>query len=667
MLRTPIIAIAVVSMLGMSAAPGRADWPAQGLLVAGGSGLQLSPLVCGDGAGGALVSWLADVDGTSAEVRLQRFAADGSIHPSWPASGLLVGRGSENTNAPLYTVALYHGLAADGEGGAYVLWHDRVEDPAGDFRVLRVDGAGQIVAGWPTTGRRLAEPPIYEADATLLADGTGGVFAAWCDLQDGDMHVRVQHFQGDGTIAHGWPSTGVRPKGGYWGQSDPALALDDEGGVWVGWHDQNIPPTSRTTHSAYYQQTLHHVTAAGIVDPALPTSGIPIGGYAIYPNLTLVRDGGAGTIALWAGYDRTFTRSALFAQRIAPGGADDPGWPTLGFAYAPSSGNIPRSPVEDGHGGAFVAWSAYDRDADLTHVRAQHVHPDATVAWDSAGVMLGPVGYGAAPVATSDGIGGAVVVWTTAQTPAADLFAQRVRANGSPALAGGPFPLCTAPGAQGAHQVVADGAGGAYAVWVDQRSDNADVYLGHLTLEDLPTPTFPSLVTSEADEAGVRLEWFAPETPRLAATLYRSDESDPWHELARVIADGTGMLRHLDRTVEPGRRYGYRLGIRDGSREVFFGEAWVTTPEAPELALIAPRPNPRSGRMVVSFTLPTSEDATLELIDPAGRVVLSRRISNARPGRQALELSAEACGPGLYFVRLGQGRRGDAMKTCVVR
>jgi hypothetical protein len=44
-----------------------------------------------------------------------------------------------------------------------------------------------------------------------------------------------------------------------------------------------------------------------------------------------------------------------------------------------------------------------------------------------------------------------------------------------------PHEVCTASGQQGILQAASDGAGGAYVSWVDQRSDQGDIYLTRLT------------------------------------------------------------------------------------------------------------------------------------------------------------------------------------------
>jgi hypothetical protein len=90
-------------------------------------------------------------------------------------------------------------------------------------------------------------------------------------------------------------------------------------------------------------------------------------------------------------------------------------------------------------------------------------------------------------------------------------------------------------------------------------------------------------------------------------------------------------------------------------------------PVAAILSLASPRPNPTSQDLVVSFSLATSEAARIDLMDISGRIVASRRLAGLRTGGHTLSLrESRSLGPGIYFVRLTQGRRFVTQKVCVL-
>ena len=95
--------------------------------------------------------------------------------------------------------------------------------------------------------------------------------------------------------------------------------------------------------------------------------------------------------------------------------------------------------------------------------------------------------------AVSDGAGGMIAVWEDKRTGTADIYAQRIDVNGSALWSTDGVPVCSAPGAQGLYHsstgttgftpIVADGDGGVWIVWQDERAFSTlqrDIYLQHL-------------------------------------------------------------------------------------------------------------------------------------------------------------------------------------------
>jgi hypothetical protein len=179
-----------------------------------------------------------------------------------------------------------------------------------------------------------------------------------------------------------------------------------------------------------------------------------------------------------------------------------------------------------------------------------------------------------------------------------------------------------------------------------------------------PTGALAALESARYGAGGLRLVWSAAANPGLQADLYRWGSVGGWKCLGTLTADGTGRLVYTDEAVSPGRRYGYRLGIWDGDREVFAGEVWVDVP-ALVLALRGVRPNPVMGSgLNVSFTLPGPAPARLELFDVAGRLVRARDVGELGAGHHEVDLGGgEALPAGLYLVRLTQGGRPLSLKV----
>jgi hypothetical protein len=91
-------------------------------------------------------------------------------------------------------------------------------------------------------------------------------------------------------------------------------------------------------------------------------------------------------------------------------------------------------------------------------------------------------------------------------------------------------------------------------------------------------------------------------------------------------------------------------------------------PVARELGLSRVFPNPANAGLYVSFALPSTAPATLELLDIAGRRVNARAVGSLGPGSHVVDLAERVrLASGLYFVRLSQGGRTLTARAAVVR
>jgi hypothetical protein len=249
----------------------------------------------------------------------------------------------------------------------------------------------------------------------------------------------------------------------------------------------------------------------------------------------IVSDGAGGAIVLWRDLRGGGVWYGLYAQRVNALGI--PQWTADGVAVTPTIGIIPDmqkySIASDGAGGAIVAWSTFAGRLSTVDVNAQRLNASGTLQWTANGVALGTAAYNQhTPRATSDGAGGAIVVWvheagagsrliyaqrlndsgaaqwaadgvricasaSLHKEPAVmsdgaggaivawqsvgapqtyDLYVQRVNASGTRQWTTSDVALCTAAGDQGYHAITSDGSGGAIVAWQDSRSGGTDIY-----------------------------------------------------------------------------------------------------------------------------------------------------------------------------------------------
>ena len=179
-----------------------------------------------------------------------------------------------------------------------------------------------------------------------------------------------------------------------------------------------------------------------------------------------------------------------------------------------------------------------------------------------------------------------------------------------------------------------------------------------------PTPTLVSLVSAEADPGRVRVVWQLAVGAGAVATVQRRTPDSAWQEVDRVSADGLGRVAYEDAAPAAGTRYGYRLGLEGAGAG---GEVWVDVPVRPVFALRGAVPNPAIHGLRVEFSLLSAASAKLEVIDIAGRRVLSQEVGPLGPGAHAMNLD-EAAGlrPGLYLIRLTQAGASRTARALIV-
>jgi hypothetical protein len=190
---------------------------------------------------------------------------------------------------------------------------------------------------------------------------------------------------------------------------------------------------------------------------------------------------------------------------------------------------------------------------------------------------------------------------------------------------------------------------------------------------DQATPTLLSLFQARPVDEGLELRWrFGDPGMFLGVELERGAGAlGPWTPIAAERRDESGVTVTLDRGVEPGRTYYYRLvaTAAAGTRTIFGPLAQSAGLAIAEFGLGSLAPNPSAGEMRIDFTVPRAAVVRLSVLDVLGREVAVLADGLRPPGRyQAIWSGEGARGlvpAGLYFVRY-RTPGGSFMKRAVV-
>ena len=407
-------------------------------------------------------------------------------------------------------------LVAGDSGSALAAWLDFRSGYNVDVYAQRVTPEGRLAPGWHPNGDSLSHITCMKYRAVAVTDGAGGAYVAWADNRCRDatgINIYIQRVTPSGAVAPGWPADGALVCGAPHDQQHPTLAADGSGGAIVAWIDQNDFATD--------------VYAARILATGSPAPGWPEGGSRIAAATgdtagpVVTTDGAGGAFVAWQA-KRAATRD-IYAQHVTGAGTLAPGWPGDGLVVSGAPGDqVDPLVTSDGAGGAFVLWS--DTRAGSAAVYGQHLFAsDSAVGWQANGAPIssGP-GDRRARALVSDGTGGLFAAWEDGRAPAtgSDIRVSRIDWTGGPAPG---WPLggstaCSAAGDQTSPALSADGAGGVFVAWTDARDlgvSGLGIYATHLAAGGVPATG-----------------WTQDGSPVVAAA---GDQLDP-----RLCSDGAG-------------------------------------------------------------------------------------------------------------------------------
>jgi len=346
-----------------------------------------------DGSGGLLVSWY-----DNSYTRVQRVNADGTV--AWTDGGIEVLDAEDSW------------IAADGSGGAIVMSY-------GGGVVNRIAADGSLP--WADADTAITFSTSWSA-TKIVSDGAGGAILLWEEF-DAFEGIAVQRIDSDGNFV--WNSgTPVQLSADGADPSCPRLIQQGNGAI-VAWYDSTDEEVlaQKINGAGAIQWTAGGVVVVSSTSPEYPA---------------LASDNAGGAFITWeegdvvnAQYINT-NGSAVWAAPVAMSTDAD----------VENRSYHPQNTISDGQGGFITTWSNNSYE-----IRAQRCNAAGAVQWTATGALIAPgesIAY--APKLTSNGQGGAVMVWVDNQaaTGSNDIFMQGVSASG---VAGEPGYTPLAPAA----------------------------------------------------------------------------------------------------------------------------------------------------------------------------------------------------------------------------
>jgi hypothetical protein len=317
---------------------------------------------------------------------------------------------------------------------------------------------------WLTSGVAVCTATGMQEYHSIVSDSDDGAILVWQDFRSStEYDIYAQRIAASGNAL--WSPNGVSICGATQDQGHPALIPDGTGGAFIVWEDYR----NGSGADIYAQR----INADGAV--LWVANGIPIctaTADQVYP--AIAPDGAGGAIIVWQDA-RSGGNDDIYAQRVNAAGVVQ--WATHGEVVCAAAG-IQRTAriISDGAGGAVIVWQD-GRNMTDWNLYAQRIDGAGKTEWGAADVAVcTSANVQQEHVVVPDGAGGACITWRDFRSGASDVYAQRVDASGTPLWTPNGIVVCDAAYAQDMMAAIADGGGGIYIAWRDQRT-LSDYYL----------------------------------------------------------------------------------------------------------------------------------------------------------------------------------------------
>lgn len=351
-------------------APG---WPVSGVPIGVGPGLQFDPVLIGDGAGGAFVSWQDGLYLGSSLARYTHVHGNGQLAPGWPSNGREFEPSAPQVGRPL--------LLSTSGGGFLACWTTSESPAFASVRVLaqKFTAVGYADPFWPDGGLTVCAQRSFPF-GRLIGDGSGGFYVLLDDYRSSppgdpfaEQDLYLQRVLANGHIAPGWPPDGV-PATALPGVSvqSQGIAEDTRGGVFVTWHD---------SRAGFPQVFGLHLGPDGQRYPGWPTGGLRLSSRSTFQfGVSAEPDRMGGAFLIWA--ELTALGRRVYVKRVQDDGSAAPGWPADGLLVSSAGGGQDEaSLVADGIGGVIVGWGdTRDYAVTFTDIYAQRFSGGGVVA-----------------------------------------------------------------------------------------------------------------------------------------------------------------------------------------------------------------------------------------------------------------------------------------------
>jgi hypothetical protein len=464
-----------------------------------------------DGFGGIVVVWEDYRKGSDLPILFaQRINLRGE--PLWGKDGLRICEVNGPQRKPQ--------IISDLNKGFYLVWEDyrRGYDDS-DIYAQYVDLGGKT--RWLATGMPIATAPNIQKNVAITSDENHFLYLIWEDFRNG-VYWNLHAQKLDPAASFFWKAGGMDIFAGVEeNHQNPAMVADGYGGVLFVYQKYS----SETHGTDIYRGRLNASGELGFhfatcfsqdeqLNPKIVKKGSKAllcwedrrnGNWDLYAQMIRLRDGllewginGVPVVKtpsdernpvvissssygyqVFSWLQKEGNTSKIAVQKLDNLG--EPAWDLAGKQVCTvSNDQTEPSILPDENGGLWCSWTDR-RDAGTAYVYTQRINGGGRVLLESAGVRL--AGAHSSPFAYVNGLrllasktGEFYLVWEDYRNgdKNADIYLQKIAADGASLWRNGGIPICIAAGEQNRPILIEDGVGGVIVAWLDRRNGRDD-------------------------------------------------------------------------------------------------------------------------------------------------------------------------------------------------
>jgi len=350
---------------------------------------------------------------------------------------------------------------SDDSGGVYFVYE---KGPIDDIDIIAqwLDGSGNVQ--WSSSGITVINTSGNQVNPSIASDGTGGIYVAWQDDFSDTSKIYIQHITDEGQVD--WDINGIEICTEKSIQQEVKLISDNNNGVFVVWKDK------RNDAADIYAQ---HVTISGT--RSWPDSGVAVTTAPwIQSNYIPICTTNGNLIIVWV--DERDGNTDIYAQKISKADGTTQ-WTSNGIAIVTDSSDQSSPSIGICGNQYIISWSdkRFDSNGDIY---AQLIDENGNLQWTINGIIVcdAPETQNKSTI-TESCSSSVIITWYDCRSGSMsfDVYAQRLDSQGNNLWT---IPVNNTTSIQYLPEIVTDGAGGAFVVWMDYRNNNYDLFSQHI-------------------------------------------------------------------------------------------------------------------------------------------------------------------------------------------